>query len=141
MAGEASNQAQRLYEIQVEEKQENKAENWKAFDQTLEIKRIFLRSHTNLHAKCKDSGLSAKQTYLSQINLYLSLVDVLLEYENKIVDLILQGNDFDKSEFIMVINCMHGSVDYLNNIFKMYEDEIFFRLPTEMETERQNGEF
>ena len=151
LASKACAQMDILYQIQVEEKKENelkdkKAENWKAYDQTLEIQRIFLRSHTEWHAKCKDNGLSPKQTELycklnlkneSLTNLYSSLVNVLYEYEKKLAGLILKDDHFDKSEFIMVINCMHGSVDYLNNIFKMYEDEIFFRLPTE----RQNGEF
>ena len=161
LASKACAQMDRLYEIQVEEKKENelkdkKAENWKAYDQTLEIQRIFLRSHTEWHAKCKDNGLSAKQTELysklnpnhcndlknkSLTNLYSSLVDVLYKYSKKLAGqkgLILEDNHFDKSEFIMVINCMHGSVDYLINVFKMYEDEIFFRSPT---MKIQNGEF
>jgi hypothetical protein len=74
-------------------------------------------------------------------NLYSSLVDVLYEYSRKLGGsggLILEDNHFDKSEFIMMINCMHGSIDYLNDIFKK-QDEIYFRLPTE--EERQNGEF
>merc|ERR1711971_1067192 len=158
LAAKARNEMQRLYEIQKEEKKENdlkdtNAEDWKAFDQTKYIQGIFLRSHTEWHAKCKDNGLSAKQTDLysklnpndlknkSLTNLYSSLVYVLYEYKKQLAGLILEDNRFDKSEFIMVINCMHGSVDYLNDIFKMYEDEIFFRLPTELEMaiERQNG--
>ena len=161
LAGKACAQMDRLYDIQVEEKHKNekkdtKAENWKAYDQTLEIQRIFLRSHTEWHAKCKDNGLSAKQTDLYSklnpnhcndlenkylTNLYSSLVDVLYEYSRKLGGsggLILEDNHFDKSEFIMMINCMHGSMDYLNDIFKK-QDEIYFRLPTE--EERQNGEF
>ena len=158
LAAKARNEMQTLYEIQKEEKRENdlkdtNAEDWKAFDQTLSLKRIFNRSHNEWHDKCKDNGLSAKQTDLysklhpndlkskSLTNLYSSLVNVLYEYKNNLAGLILEDDRFDKSEFIMVINCMHGSVEYLNNIFKMYEDEIFFRLPTKMETERQNGEF
>ena len=158
LATKAGNEMQELYKIQKEEKKKNdlkdtNAEDWKAFDQTKYIQGIFLRSHNEWHAKCKDNGLSAKQTDLysklnpndlknkSLTNLYSSLVNVLYEYKNNLAGLILQDDRFDKSEFIMVINCMHGSVEYLNNIFKMYEDEIFFRLPTKMETERQNGEF
>ena len=158
LADKASTEMKNLYAIQKEEKEENdlkdvKAENWKAFDQTLEIQRIFLRSHTKWHAKCKDNGLSAKQTDLysrmnsyhcnelqnkNLTNLYSSLVAVLYEYKERLGKLILEDSHFDKSEFIMVINCMHGSVDYLNNIFNMYEDEIFFRIPTR---KIQNGEF
>jgi hypothetical protein len=158
LATKAGNEMQRLYVVQKEEKKENdfkdtNAEDWKAFDQTKYIQGIFLRSHNEWHDKCKDNGLSAKQTDLysklnpndlknkSLTNLYSSLVNVLYEYKNSLAGLILQDDHFDKSEFIMVINCMHGSVEYLNNIFKMYEDEIFFRLPTKMKTERQNGEF
>ena len=146
LASKARAQMDILYEIQVEEKKENdlkdkKAENWKAYDQTLEIQRIFRRSHTEWHDKCKDNGLSPKQTELYSKFLYSSLVDVLYEYSKKLAGqegLILEDNHFDKSEFIMVINCMHGSVDYLINVFKMYEDEIFFRVPT---MKIQNGEF
>ena len=158
LATKAGKEMQNLYEIQKEEKKENdfkdtNAEDWKAFDQTNYIQGIFLRSHNEWHDKCKDNGLSAKQTDLysklnpndlknkSLTNLYSSLVNVLYEYKNNLAGLILEDDRFDKSEFIMVINCMHGSVEYLNNIFKMYEDEIFFRLPTVLETVRQNGEF
>ena len=160
LAAKARNEMQRLYEIQKEEKKENdlkdtNAEDWKAFDQTKYIQGIFLRSHNEWHDKCKENGLSAKQTDLysklnpndlknkSLTNLYSSLVNVLFEYRKQLAGLILEDNRFDKSEFIMVINCMHGCVEYLNNIFKMYEDEIYFRLPTELEMaiERQNGEF
>ena len=151
LADKASTEMKNLFDIQKEEKEENdlkdtKAENWKAFDQTYYIKGIFFRSHTQWHAKCKDFGLSAKTTDLYSKyhcndlerqclkNLYLRLVDVLYEYRGNLENLILQDKDFDKSEFIMVINCMHASVDYLNDIFNI-EDGIFFRLP------KKEGEF
>ena len=69
-------------------------------------------------------------------NLYSSLIDILYEYEERLQHLILQDKKFDKSEFIMVINCMHGSVEYLNEIFNI-EDEIFFRIS---HVKDQNGE-
>ena len=158
LASKASKEMENLYDRQKEEKQENdlkdtNAENWKAFDQTLWIQRIFLSSHKKWHDKCRENGLSPKQTDLysklnpyhcndlknkNLTNLYSSLVNVLNEYTKKMAGqegLILEDNHFDKSEFIMVINCMHGSVDYLNKIFKMYEDENFFIWLG------QNGEF
>ena len=48
---------------------------------------------------------------------------ILQDYERE--------NNFVKSEFIMVINCMHGSVEYLNKMFKIDDTSIFQLLKEE----------
>ena len=64
--------------------------------------------------------------------LYSSLFEAF--FENYIA-LILQDyereNNFVKSEFVMVINCMHGSVEYLNKMFKIDDTSIFQLLKEE----------
>ena len=64
--------------------------------------------------------------------LYSSLFEAF--FENYIA-LILQEyereNNFVKSEFVMVINCMHGSVEYLNKMFKIDDTSIFQLLKEE----------
>ena len=64
--------------------------------------------------------------------LYSSLFEAFFE---NYLDLILQDyereNNFVKSEFVMVINCMHGSVEYLNKMFKIDDTSIFQLLKEE----------
>ena len=71
--------------------------------------------------------------------LYSSLFEAFFE---KYLDLILQDyereNNFVKSEFVMVINCMHGSVEYLNKMFKIDDTSIFQLLKKENQNSSSN---
>ena len=64
--------------------------------------------------------------------LYSSLFETLFE---NYIDLVLQDcvrdNNFVKTEFVMIINCMHGSVEYLNKMFKIDDTSIFQLLQEE----------
>ena len=123
----------------------NKAEDWKLFDATLDIKRIFNRIHKEWETKCLAEKLpchTKQPSIFPDIHfksgaLYSSLFEAF--FENYIA-LILQDyereNNFVKSEFVMVINCMHGSVEYLNKMFKIDDTSIFFQL---LKEENQNS--
>ena len=118
----------------------NKAKNWTEFDQTLEIKRIFERIHNEWEAKCLAEKLpchTKQPTIFPGIHfksgaLYSSLFETLFE---NYIELVLQDcvreNNFVKTEFVMIINCMHGSVEYLNKMFKIDDTSIFQLLQEE----------
>merc|ERR1719362_1528172 len=146
IAEKACDQMKNLYEIQLEERQKktneptDKAKNWTEFDQTLEIKRIFERIHNEWEAKCLAEKLpchTKQPTIFPDIHfksaaLYSSLFETLFE---NYIELVLQdcvrGNNFVKTEFVMIINSMHGSVEYLNKMFKIDDTSIFQLLQEE----------
>merc|ERR1711899_478015 len=104
-------------------------ENWMASDQTLDIKKILKRIHLQWEEICKLHSLGQQQIIyygkngLSEQSLYSRLVQVLSDYAEDLMKLILKDNYFDKSEFVLVINGMHATVEYLNEIFKVNEND------------------
>merc|ERR1712079_834539 len=133
----ASEQMKRLFKIQADVKEANDISDHKMENfQTLDIKKILKRIHVEWEGTCKQHSLGQQQMIhygkngLSEQSLYSKLVQVLSDYAKDLMKLILKDNYFDKSEFVLVINGMHATVEYLNEIFKVDEKE-FFKVPND----------
>merc|ERR1712223_1586712 len=123
-----------LFYEEVKEKdafdaKKSKEEHWKAFNQTIHIKRIFQKRHDDWNKKCDEHCVNEKEKMKYGKNLYEHLIGVLCGYATKLMELIMRDNNFDKVEFVMFLNTMHGSVHFLNTrkLFKI-EDKRFFTL-------------
>ena len=81
---------------------DHKMENWMAFDQTLDIKKILKRIHVQWEEICKQHSLGQQQIIhygkdcFSGKSLYSKLVQVLCNYAEDLMKLILKDDHFDK---------------------------------------------
>ena len=85
---------------------------------------FFQKRHDDWNKQCVGHCVNVEQKEKYGKNLYHHLVGVLCSYATKLMELIMRDNNFDKVEFVMFLNTMHGSVHFLNQLFKI-EDKFF----------------